>query len=485
MVTASRRPRRVTTLAALGVSFVLIAAACSDKKDEDAVVEGGDDTTASTAPRLTTPQGPIGPATTTAPGTGETTPPAETTTPETTPKGVYGGTLRFGGEAEVGNPWTPANVQCDSYCYMRAFSIYDTLTARDDKLGWQPFLAESMTPNDDFTVWTVKLRKGIKFHDGTPFNADAAIYNLQQHATSFLSGPALFDIAKRSDTEFAIEKVDDMTFKIPTGRNGNPDEPIPWPTFPYLLSAQIGFMASPKWLEAVKEKPELAAHAVGTGPFVFKSMATGDRMVVERNENYWRKAPNGDQLPYLDGIEFRVLPDAQVRETALTSGDVDAIATSDGTSLSNLTENSDLRDDAAGSAHRDEPHDVPRRWGHDRRQDRTVGPRRRQQRSALRHHPGHRPRASQRGDPERLHRGRQRPVLAGARGIPRRQRADSLRPAGRCRHDRSLRGGERSGHGEVHDHGHGHHEGAAPTSSSRNGRASASTSTRPRSSNRR
>ena len=339
MVTASRRPRRFTTLAALGVSFVLIAAACSDKKDDDAVVEGGDDTTASTTPRLTTPQGPIGPGTTTAPGTGETTPPAETTTPETTPKGVYGGTLRFGGEAEVGNPWTPANVQCDSYCYMRAFSIYDTLTARDDKLGWQPFLAESMTPNDDFTVWTVKLRKGIKFHDGTAFNADAAIYNLQQHATSFLSGPALFDIAKRSDTEFAIEKVDDMTFKIPTGRNGNPDEPIPWPTFPYLLSAQIGFMASPKWLEAVKEKPELAAHAVGTGPFVFKSMATGDRMVVERNENYWRKAPNGDQLPYLDGIEFRVLPDAQVRETALTSGDVDAIATSDGTSLSNLTEN--------------------------------------------------------------------------------------------------------------------------------------------------
>ena len=58
-------------------------------------------------------------------------------------------------------------------------------------------------------------------------------------------------------------------------------------------------------------------------------------------------------------------------------------------------------------------------------------------------------------------------------------------PRGRCGRDRGVRGGERTGHGEVHDHGHGHHEGAPPTSSSRSGRASASTSTRPRSSSRR
>ena len=84
------------------------------------------------------------------------------------------------GEAEVGAPWTPANVQCDSYCQMRARTFFEPLAVVDQNLEVQGFLAESIEPNDDYTVWTIKLREGISFTDGTPLNADAAIDNVNR-----------------------------------------------------------------------------------------------------------------------------------------------------------------------------------------------------------------------------------------------------------------------------------------------------------------
>ncbi|MCU0260018.1 MAG: ABC transporter substrate-binding protein [Ilumatobacteraceae bacterium] len=318
------RGRGVRLAAAGLVAFSLVAAACGDKKDDDAV-EGGDTTEAPAATEAPDSGG------TEAPETEGTEPPAPVVTepPAAEFDPVVGGRLVVAGEAEVANPWTPANMQCDSFCQMRARTFYDPLVVTNSDLEAVGFLAESVTPNEDNTVFTIKLREGISFHDGEPFNADAAMANINRSFNSLLLGAALKDVARNADGTIVMEKLDDFTFTIATGLNGDPAQPLPWPLFPYYLGGQAGLMASPAWLDAVDAGSADPSQPVGTGPFVFDSYAPGDKLVVKKNPNYWVIDENGTQLPYLDEIEFRVIPDSQVRGQALQSGDVDLISTSD------------------------------------------------------------------------------------------------------------------------------------------------------------
>jgi peptide/nickel transport system substrate-binding protein len=242
---------------------------------------------------------------------------------------MIGGKLVVAGEAETANPWTPANMNCDSFCQMRARTFYDPLVVVNEDLEVEPFLAESVEANADSTEFTIKLREGITFHDGEPFNADAAMDNINRNFTSLLIGAALKDIAKNDDGTVKMEKVDDYTFKVFTGLNGDPSNPIAWPLFPYYLGAQAGLMASPKWLADVDAGNADPTQAVGTGPFTLDSYAPGDKLIVKKNPDYWVTDDNGTALPYLDEIEFRVIVDSQVRSEALKSGDVNMIATSD------------------------------------------------------------------------------------------------------------------------------------------------------------
>jgi peptide/nickel transport system substrate-binding protein len=350
----SARSSKWATFGALAISFGLIAAACSDKKDEESVGGGTtapatETTTAETAAETTAPD--ESGATTSAPseGTTETTqaggdsgselefPPNTLPQPEGEP--VMGGRLVVAGEAEVGQPWTPANVACDSFCQMRIRTFFEPLAVTDQNLEVHGFLAESIEPNEDFTVWTFKLREGINFTDGTPFNADAAMENINRTFFGIIPAGAMKDIAKNPDNTVVMEKLDDYTFTIATGRNGNPAEPVSWPLMPYLLNSQIGMMASPTWLAAVDEDPSLATQPVGTGPFTVTEYLPGDRMTVVKNPDYWRQDEAGNQLPYLDEIEFRVIVDSQTRQAALESGEVDLIATSDPTVVGPLSEN--------------------------------------------------------------------------------------------------------------------------------------------------
>ncbi len=90
-------------------------------------------------------------------------------------------------------------------------------------------LAESLTPNADATEWTFKLRSGINFTDGTPFNADAAIRNVQETGTGLLVSGAFVDVAKNPDKSLKIEKIDDTSFTIFMGKGGDPNQPLSWP----------------------------------------------------------------------------------------------------------------------------------------------------------------------------------------------------------------------------------------------------------------
>lgn len=247
-----------------------------------------------------------------------------------------GGHITVAGESEVANAWTPAAMQCDQYCGVRARTFFEQLAAFDDEGNPVPMLAESFTPNADFSEWTVKLREGISFTDGTPFNAEAAIYNLQTAGSSVLVAAALKDVAKVPDPAnpdeqlLKIEQVDEYTFTVFLGKDGDPERPSPFPRFPTVFTTQWGMMASVEWLEATAEDPSLASQPVGTGPFIVDSYSPREALVVVRNPDYWMTDADGNQLPYLDGITFRVIEDPEVAAEALQSGDIDAITTASG-----------------------------------------------------------------------------------------------------------------------------------------------------------
>lgn len=318
---------RLSIIAAVTLSVA--AGACSDKKDDESVQTGSDDTTDTTETTDTTD--------TTDTDTTEPEAPVVSEPPASEFDPVMGGSIVVAGEAESANPWTPANVNCDSFCAMRARTFYDPLIVLNEDLEVAPYLAQSVEANEDATEFTITLREGITFHDGTDFNADAAMDNLNRSFTSLLIGAAVKDVAKNEDGSVKMEKIDDYTFKMFTGLDGDPNSPVPWPLFPYYLGGQGGLMASPTWLADVDAggDPTLA---VGTGPFVLDSYAPGDKLVVKKNPDYWVTDENGTQLPYLDEIEFRVIPDSQVRQQALESGDVDLISTSDSLVVGTLAE---------------------------------------------------------------------------------------------------------------------------------------------------
>lgn len=261
-------------------------------------------------------------------------------TNDTTPA-VPGGKIIVAVEAETSQPWTPANMQCASSCQIRIRTIFEPLVSVGDDLEPHPWLAESVTPNDDYTVWTIKVRSGIKFTDGTDLNADVVIQNLNAGGKGFLLAPALVDLARGSDGNFVINKTDDMTFTIATGINGDINNPKVWPGFPYALGTQWGMIASGKWLDDIKAKTAKADAPIGTGPFVLDSFTVGDKFIVKKNPNYWQKDAEGNALPYLDEIEFRVISDAKVAQQALESGEVNMIATSDANAIKPLSSQKD------------------------------------------------------------------------------------------------------------------------------------------------
>ena len=147
---------------------------------------------------------------------------------------------------------------------MMAGAVFDTLAAWTPEGEAVPYLAESFTPSDDLRSWTVTLRPGIVFHDGTPLNADAVITSFEAQRTSPLVGLA---VQPFFPTEGAVEKIDDLSVRF------NLTEPHRH--FPTYVTGQLGMVASPIWLAAAQADPTLNQRAGGHRPVPLRQPERG------------------------------------------------------------------------------------------------------------------------------------------------------------------------------------------------------------------
>jgi peptide/nickel transport system substrate-binding protein len=202
------------------------------------------------------------------------------------------------------------------------FTAFDALvnwdlSKADAPADIAPGLAESWQQNaDDKKKWTFKLRQGVKFHDGTPFNADAVIWNLdrtyKQDAKQF--DPQGSAINRGRPTYLAdngYRKVDDYTIEFTTTR------PIFY--FPYVLTTI--YYVSPTAFEKAGNWAEFAKAPIGTGPFQVQNFKPRISVDLVKNANYWDKA----RVPKLDKVVLFPMPEANTRLAALRSGQVDWI----------------------------------------------------------------------------------------------------------------------------------------------------------------
>src|ERR1051326_8896207 len=277
-------------LAAGGIGLAAVLAACGRPGDASSPT--------SAAPTV----GPAGAGTSGA-QTGQTTAPAAATG---APK--KGGMLQAAqtNENATLDPLTSGFVS-ERQAY---YNMYDSLVAIDKDLKIIPNLAESWeTP--DTTTYIFHLRKGVKFHDGTDFNADAVKFNLDRYLNDEKS-------ARKGEINFikSTDVVDPNTVKVTMKQ----------PFAPFLASLvdRAGMMLSPTAVKAGGADFSRKPVGAGTGALKFVEWVNNDHLTLERSPNYWQKDADGNQLPYLDRIIFRPITDTTVLLTNLRTGNVDA-----------------------------------------------------------------------------------------------------------------------------------------------------------------
>ena len=229
-----------------------------------------------------------------------------------------GGSMTIGVEAEE-DGFDAAQVTWDSTGIIYARTVYDSLAVIAANGSVQPYLAQSITPNADYTQWVVTARPNITFHNGTPLDANALLANAEALASSAIVGPALANIAS-----VTVSGPLSITFTMKE----------PWIAFPYGLTSQAGMVAEPSTLK----DGSAMQHPVGTGPFVFSEWVPGDHFTATKNPNYWQSG-----LPYLDSITYRPIVDVEARSNSLKSGTVQMILSSDAQTIHDFTGNSSYK----------------------------------------------------------------------------------------------------------------------------------------------
>jgi peptide/nickel transport system substrate-binding protein len=221
--------------------------------------------------------------------------------PTGTPK--PGGRLRIamigGGGTETLDP----NAAVPNIDSARATCLFNRLTRLKPDLSLELELAESFEPNKNATQWTLRLRDGVEWHDGSPLVADDVLYTLQRMGAkdSTLFGKNvtnLIDLGK-------VSKLDDRTLRLPLKSASA--------SFPELFQA-------PQMMIVKDGETDFNKNPIGTGPFMFASFTPGQNSLFKKNPNYWESG-----LPYVDELVITSTPDPTARLNALLAGQVDAM----------------------------------------------------------------------------------------------------------------------------------------------------------------
>ncbi|WP_059049610.1 ABC transporter substrate-binding protein [Paenibacillus senegalimassiliensis] len=219
-----------------------------------------------------------------------------------------------------------------------AHQVYDSLVEyKEGTTEVQGSLAEDWAVSEDGLTYTFNLRQGVKFHDGTDFNADAVVFNFTRWsdpASEYkFEGDSFdyYDSMFGPDGKRVIKEVkasDASTVEITLNQ----------PQAPFLQNlAMTSFgIASPT---AIQEKKEnFKNEPVGTGPFVFKEWKRNDSITLEKNVDYWKEG-----LPKLNKVIVRSIPDNSARFNALQSGEIDLMEDLSPDDLATLEANSELQ----------------------------------------------------------------------------------------------------------------------------------------------
>ena len=213
------------------------------------------------------------------------------------------------GELRVAIPWTPENLDptmnLSSIRAMVGVAMFDSLVGRDADNRIVPQLAESWRLVDD-TTWQLKLRRGVVFHDGEPFNAEAVRFTFQRVLDPEQKSPNRANMAEIA----RVDVIDDYTVNLVTRQPYAP-----------LINRLLDFPMVPPRYAAEKGNQGMALRPVGTGPYRFVELVKDDRLVVEAFDRHWRGAPR------IRRVVYRPIPEPFTRAAALRNNEVDLITT--------------------------------------------------------------------------------------------------------------------------------------------------------------
>jgi peptide/nickel transport system substrate-binding protein len=200
----------------------------------------------------------------------------------------------------------------------------DLIHINRDTLKTEPALAKSWTASPDGKQYTLHLRRGVRFSDGQPFNADDVVFSFQVYLDEKLHSPQR-DLLVVGDKPVAVKKIDDYTVRFSLAQ-------------PYAAAERIfdGVAILPRHLlENAYQEGKFSevwstsappSQVAGLGPFRLKEYVPGQRVVLEKNPFYWRQDKAGNRLPYLAQLQFLFVPSEDAQVIRFEAGDTDILS---------------------------------------------------------------------------------------------------------------------------------------------------------------
>jgi peptide/nickel transport system substrate-binding protein len=219
---------------------------------------------------------------------------------------VVGGILRVARSGDV-LTWDPPKMD-ENDSLWASVAIFSTLMrASADGKELEPYLAQSVTPSADYKQFTFKLDPNAAFCDGSKVTSADVVFSweraMKSDAVSWMFPEGL-----------TMDTPDDQTF---VANLESPNVALPW------WSTLWGMEIVSKAYAQAHSDEEMASQPLGSGPFCLKKFERGSQITLERNTHFWLKDAAGQKLPYVDGVEWLIVPDANSRTLKLQSGEID------------------------------------------------------------------------------------------------------------------------------------------------------------------